>query len=371
MKNIGIITFHCVENYGAFLQTYASVQVLKNVSSNLNVAVVNYCPPYLAHQDTIDFMAWTSKNYSHLHNLKEILLYSLTVPNRVKRKIRYYLAKRNLPIAGKPFYHNYEYSGAGYDYLYLGSDQIWNPEITNGLDPVYFGDLPMCEKTIKFSYAASSGGAVYSNEDINLARTYLCQLRYIGVRERSGENFVREISGMDSHTVLDPVLLVNPEIWFGQTKNRLRKNRYILVYQLRQNPTLFTQAVKFAQQHNLQIIHFGDPTLGRKNIKSVSSAGPFEFINYIRYAEAVFTDSFHATCFSLIFKREFYTFLHKTRSSRIVDLGNDLGFSNRLVAWGEEAIFSPCDKLYDHLPSRLEEKRANSLSFLRTAVQNA
>ena len=34
MKNIGIITFHCVENYGAFLQTYASVERPHNFQHN-------------------------------------------------------------------------------------------------------------------------------------------------------------------------------------------------------------------------------------------------------------------------------------------------------------------------------------------------
>lgn len=370
MKSIGIITFHCVENYGAFLQTYASIQILRDIK-NANVSVIDYRPSFLTDQAKINFMAWTSKNNSIIINLKKVLLYSITVPNRVQRKIRFCFAQKKYPVSGKPFHNRCEYCGPGYDYLYLGSDQIWNPEITNGLDPVYFGDLPNCETSVKFSYAASFGGASYTNKEIDIAQSYLRQLRYIGVRERSGENFVKEIFARDSHTVLDPVLLVNPQIWFDQTKKRLRKERYILVYQLRQNPTLFTQAIKFAQQHHLQIIHFGDPTLRQKNIKSVSFAGPFEFINYIRFAEAVFTDSFHATCFSLIFKKEFYTFLHKTRSSRIIDLGNDLGFSDRLVAWNEETVFSTCDKLYDILEEKLEEERADSLNFLRTAVQNA
>lgn len=368
MKSIGIITFHCVENYGAFLQAYASVQILKDIE-NANVSVINYRPSYLTDQDKINFMAWTSKDNSLIQNLKKVLLYSITVPNRVRRKIRYHFAQKKYLVSGKPFHNRCEYCGSGYDYLYLGSDQIWNPEITNGLDPVYFGDLPNCETAVKFSYAASFGGASYSNKEIDIAHSYLRQLRYVGVRERSSETFVKEISGMNSHTVLDPVLLLNPKVWYDHTRKRLRKERYILVYQLRQNPTLFRQAVKFAQQHKLRIIHFGDPTLGRKNIKSVSFAGPFEFINYIRYAEAVFTDSFHATCFSLIFQKEFYTFLHKTRSSRIIDLGNDLGFSDRLVSWGEEAVFSTCDGLYDTFPLKLEEERADSLSFLRTAVQ--
>lgn len=370
MKNIGIITFHCVENYGAFLQTYASIQILKGIKGT-NVSVINYRPSFLTDQDKINFFAWTSERSSLICNLKKVLLYSITVPNRVQRKIRFYFARKRYFVSGKPFRNRSEYCGPRYDYLYLGSDQIWNPEITKGLDPVYFGDLPNCEKTIKFSYAASFGGASYSNKEIDIAQSYLRQLRYIGIRERSDENFVREISAKNPHTVLDPVLLVNPQVWFDQTKKRLLKEQYILVYQLRQTPTLFAQAAKFAQQHNFRIIHLGDPTLRQEGIKSVSFAGPFEFINYIRFAEAVFTDSFHATCFSLIFKKEFYTFLHKTRSSRLIDLGNDLGFSDRLVGWNEEAVFSTCDKLYDVLDLKLEQEKANSFEFLRIAMQSS
>lgn len=42
----------------------------------------------------------------------------------------------------------------GYDYLICGSDQIWNPKITNGLDPFYTAEIQTDAKYI--SYAVSS-----------------------------------------------------------------------------------------------------------------------------------------------------------------------------------------------------------------------
>ena len=45
------------------------------------------------------------------------------------------------------------------DICILGSDQIWNPDITGGIDGVFFGRLPFCNHPKILSYAASIGNS--------------------------------------------------------------------------------------------------------------------------------------------------------------------------------------------------------------------
>ena len=373
MKKIGIVTFHCVENYGAFLQTYASSQVLKQINQTLDVAVINYCPIYLKSQNQIDLFAWTKPENTLYDNLKAIFLYLITVPDRLYKKKRFLEAMKSIPVRGKPFSSQDSYDGESYDYLYLGSDQIWNPEITCGIDPIYFGELYGCDNAIKFSYAASFGGASYSDKDIDVLCKFLNKLSYIGVREKSSKAFVTTLIGRNAYAVLDPVLLLHPDTWYACTQKRLHKQRYILAYQLRENAFLLEQAQEYAQVHGYDLLHFGDRGLRemkRKSIECVSSAGPFEFINYIRYADAVFTDSFHATCFSLIFERLLFTYLHETRSSRIVDLGTSLGFVDFMIPCGKLAKLNNISSIPAAAKSTLAKQRKESLAFLQKILND-
>ena len=367
MKSIGIITFHSVENYGAFLQTYASSQILKKINPKLDVTVVNYRPLQFKHQDQINLLAWTTPENNLSQNLKAICLYLLTVPDRIQKKIRFFIAKRLIPVRGNVFTQQESYDGERFDYLYLGSDQIWNPEITGGIDPVYFGNLRGCNNSIKFSYAASFGGADYSDVDKQVLSNYLNELRYIGVREKSSENFVTDLIGKQPYTVIDPVLLLCPSKWYTLTKKRLYKHPYILAYQLRENSFLLKQAYDFAHLHGCTLLHFGDRGLRefrKEGIKSVSFSGPFEFINYIRYADAVFTDSFHATCFSFIFERPLFTYLGQSRSNRIVDLGDSLGFSSFIVPCGESAELDSIKSIPSSARVELSKRIKDSYIFL-------
>lgn len=66
-------------------------------------------------------------------------------------------------------------------------------------------------------------------------------------------------------------------------------------------------------------------------------AGPVEFIATIRNASLVCTDSFHATCFSLLYERPLYVLKRfsegssKSQNSRLVDLLDLVGLKHRII----------------------------------------
>ena len=96
---------------------------------------------------------------------------------------------------------------------------------------------------------------------------------------------------------------------------------------------------------------------------------PEEFVRRISGAKYVFTDSFHALAFSLIFRRDFYCFRRILPSgiqqeSRIVDLLADLSIEGRYFAGADGFVF-PSDPIdYDRTETILKDKIKVSKQFL-------
>jgi hypothetical protein len=98
----------------------------------------------------------------------------------------------------------------------------------------------------------------------------------------------------------------------------------------------------------------------------ITDAGPLEFINMINNAELVIANSFHATAFSIILDKDFYTFplpLLKN-SSRMEDLLSCLKIENR---------FNPSSILeqsidYFKVKELLEQEICKSRDFLMKCI---
>jgi hypothetical protein len=60
------------------------------------------------------------------------------------------------------------------------------------------------------------------------------------------------------------------------------------------------------------------------------TAGPSEFLGYIHNAEYVISNSFHAVAFSIIFEKHFAAFMHSSRGTRIKNILEVCGLTNRL-----------------------------------------
>ena len=105
--------------------------------------------------------------------------------------------------------------------------------------------------------------------------------------------------------------------------------------------------------------------------------GPREFLNYIRNAEYVFTDSFHCSVFSILYKRNFFTFSRfsetasQSTNTRIDNLLHLTGLEQRRWhstkgvddAINMKSVFSQVDE-------RLEALRRESMEYLKTALSD-
>lgn len=334
-EKIGIATFHCAENYGAFLQAFALSKWIQD-RTPLKVMVVNYRPKYLLEPYKICFKKRLTANMPFLRKCKAFISFCVEVPYRLIRKWKFKKAETLLPLTGK--YVSAEFKlDASYKGIVLGSDQIWNTSLTQGLDPVYWGGT-VPESCKKIAYAASIGLSEYPDEIKEKTTGMLTQIDYIGVREEASVDLIQSMLKKQVMVNVDPVMLVERDFWH-QYECHVAFDDYILVYCVRNSPYIMQDAYRLAKKYNKRILHFGDPSIRATfpdiEVHSLAYCGPFDFISYISHADIILTDSFHAMCFSIIYNKRFFVYLNKTRSERLLTLATIGKCSDRLVECDE------------------------------------
>ena len=93
---------------------------------------------------------------------------------------------------------------------------------------------------------------------------------------------------------------------------------------------------------------------------------PEEFIGYIQYARCVVTNSFHATSFSIILKKDFYTLRRPTKNGRSQFLLDKMGLSDRLVDTGQNISYKSVN--YEGIDLKIDAFRKESLNFILDAL---
>ena len=209
MKKIGILTFHNVINYGGVLQCMALQDFLK--AYNYEVEVINYKSKHIGKNNKLI-------KFSSPSNLIKSVL---TLPFNYIRKKRYNnFIKNNLILTNdvKNYDELKKLCEEKYDYVIIGSDQVWNSEITENEADVYFLENINVKK---ISYAASTGDDKII--DINRIIKNSNDFEAISVREESTYNKLLS-HNIKAELNVDPTLLLRTEYW--NTKTTVINNQY-------------------------------------------------------------------------------------------------------------------------------------------------
>lgn len=358
---IGIITFHFAFNYGAALQAFAMQEHL--CSMGHDAFIIDYSPEY------------HTKIYSHGRTWKSCFQLPIwRFPLRIMAKIfRNYDKQRskNFITFSKKYFRLYPYNPnsdfSEFDCILLGSDQIWRQDITNNtFDGPYYGDGFKCRV---FSYAASNRATTLNEEDANNYRAKLNQLTHIGVREPMLQALLQPLTDKKVNLNVDPTLLAGTEVYASMNLQRLEHEKYILLYMIPHRPEVFCLAKKYAEQNNLKLICLVDLPNSRLTKYYDQIAGPKEFLSYIKYAECIFTTSFHGTALSLLFNKQFYSVRQHTNADiRLESILEQVGLIDRFI----EVESSPIPKEIDYstVNSKLSELRVVSQTYLESAIIN-
>lgn len=305
--NCVIVTFHSELNYGAVLQAYA----LQAYLGENNQAKV------------LDFRM--KKN----RNIKDFItgnIFTIIKKYKFKRFI-----KQELDLTKKVFNVNETQKEIKqFDYVIVGSDQVWAFDLIKGYEQIYYLDMNL-EETKKVSYAASFGKDETIVNHKEAIQKYLEKFYKISTREESSSKILNtmEISCTD---VIDPTLLLSKEEYIKKFHLVKQEKRYILVYMLTIDETMINIVKQISERLNMDIICFNNRNRFGKRGICVPNSGPKEFVNLFYNASFVVTNSFHGTCFSIIFRKPFISFAHETKGVRQINLLRKAGLEDRIYS---------------------------------------
>lgn len=300
---IKTITCHDVYNHGASLQAYVLQTYLESMGHS--VEIIDYKPDYLSGH----YRLWTVDNpVFDIPFIKQLYLLA-KLPGRLislKRKRLFdEFTNKNLKLTNHRYSSNEELkeNPPQADVFIAGSDQIWNTLFQNGRDPAFYLDFaPKTSRRI--SYAAS-----FATEDVvegykPFVQKMLQNFDTISIRERCSLSLLSSLGRKDGVVVCDPVFLLNRNQWVELLPKGQKVERYLLVYDTERSDKVKRVAQRIAKAKKLKIYNVSAFRIGYAD-KELWASSPLDFVQLIRDAEYVVSNSFHATAFSIIFERNF------------------------------------------------------------------
>ncbi len=363
---IGILTFHVAMNVGAQLQALALFRTLTDWGHE--VQFIRYEPEYL--KRPYRFFRNVNIKNGIASCIKQFLLHIICdTCGWIKTKRHYFkFQNRYYVFTSKHFNSPKELVNSNFDAIVVGSDQIWNPEITGGcLDPMYMLQFS-CAKIRKISYAASFSKKHMKKDDVENLVESLKTFYAMSVRENELKLYLTSVSNLKIDVVLDPTLLLPKNNWLAMMpRKRIIKEHYVLLYQARgEKKKIYQQTVDLAKQLNATVYDASGMNY-RIRKHGMQYVSPIEFLNLIYFAEAVVTVSFHGTAMSLILEKPFFSiYLNDGRDGRVLNLLRTVKLTSQLKSLGENLPLPNID--YSKVCKYLEIEREKSLSFLNKAL---
>lgn len=270
----------------------------------------------------------------------------------------------------KRIFFTSQLKGLPYSIYLVGSDQIWNPDITCGLRKAYFGAFQNKKKEKVIAYAASLGGADLSSEYNEEFAELVRHIDLVSLREREAVPYVEQFYEKPIEVVLDPVFLLERNNW-KQIEKPPKRDGYILVYLTEANKELNAYVKALSGEKKLPVVELrisGGAT--DESFEVECTAGPAEFLGYIHKADYVVTNSFHAVAFSIIYRKPFFAFLHNSRGARVRNILRIHGLEDRLYRKDADiTIDSPID--WGDAERQAEKVKKASKDFLMEHVAGA
>ena len=375
---VGLLTLDSrIYNYGGFLQEMALQDAIKGLGYECEII------DYEVRQEFNTFSLKRGiKNFS-FDKIKKKLTKEKTTPlsssvsdsiTKRKRAFDKYRA-HNLVLSKKLSYSDLHSVDLPYEQLVCGSDQIWNPDYNIPAFFLNFGRKD-CRKII---YAASIGKGQLSGLERKTYSKLLEFPDYISVREDSAQKLISSITEKNVELVLDPTLLHQQEYWMKKADDSsLNHRNYIFCYFLNLTDEKVKSANDFARKNNCEIIAIPylhnevEEYTEKLEGKILSEVNPADFLNLIRNAEAIITDSFHATVFSIIFKKNFWCFGRNVgtynMNTRLHTLLGYVEMQDRLIEPNDLKNKMHCTHVDIDLHN-LKMKQNESIAFLSNALE--
>jgi len=381
MRNIGLCIVYNHKNYGSILQSLATVRAVQKLDCE---------PKIIRYRKSSSFFLKSiprlfnhillKEKYTRWQKKASLLLHKkIKQCNEIRNKCFDTFCNNKFNNYLSPIYNGYkelcEYS-SNYSKVLSGSDQLWSP---SGL-PTNFYNLMFVPSYIpKISYASSFGVSKIPFYQKNRTAEYLNRIEYISVRELAGQKIIKELTGKEIPLVCDPTLLLTKEEWEQEIpKKSFFEKPYILAYLLGANKEHRNAVNELKEKTKLPIValrHLDQYVPSDESFGDFApyNVGPNEFVNLIRFADFVCTDSFHGTVFSCLHSKQFSTFYRYSskeivsKNSRIDSLLKKLCLEDRIYSGNIMDIQKTVN--WSLVEEKIGEFRSFSFEFLREALK--
>lgn len=348
MTKVALLTIWREKNYGAELQAYATVRAL----TELGVEV-----------EMIDFRLSDDVKLSAKGRIARFIS-NFSIENKKFKKFW----KKYIP-AGK-YYQSLDElrkDPPKADIYIVGSDQVWNPEITRNKAAAYFLDFGS-DNIRRASYASSFGTSQWKGDETltNIANQRLRKFIKIGCREASGVKILENTFGVNASNVLDPIFLHKG---YPEFTGNLTPQNTLVYYPLSKFDEVGEFSKKLAGQLGLKFVNANKKTyILNKIVWNRPSIQ--QWVKSIAEASFVITSSFHGLALSVLFHRQFAILQNsnRERSSRVTDLLKILDLDDRYYNSVEELNKAkPWEKIidYERVENLLNIYYSFSWSFLK------
>lgn len=336
MAKINLLTIHYGRCFGAVMQTYATCRLLEEAGHE--VTVINIVHPRL------------KRIYTSLNNIKNIInewqFYRFKKNYFSKMTVKTYsISEQKLPEA---------------DYTIVGSDQVWNRDITGIFGKTFYLDfVPENQKRVAF--CSSFGKAIWDeNEEFtNEIKKEFNRFHAISVREKSGVKIIKDTFGLES------VNLQDPTIGYGNFESlTLNSKRQNCIFTF-----LLNQSLEAKEKAQFISKEMGIPLYKKSRLRLYLLNGPRHWLTNIKNCKYIITDSFHGLALSILFKKHFFVFCADPKKfTRLESLLSLLGLRGRFVESKmdfnnrKEELLKPID--YDKVEELLSIEKDKFKDFI-------
>ena len=323
---IGVCIKYFHENYGGMLQAYATTAILEE--KGLNYELIRYkkkLTPMGIVRSLPRLLNRVLLNDKYEAFLKKqgLRAHPEFSQNDKIRMAQFEKFKEEHFTKLSPVLEGYEALCEGarrYSAVITGSDQLWSPA---GLPTNFYNLMFVPEDIRKISYASSFGVKTIPWYQKTRTAAYLNRLDHISMRENRGAEIVQELTGKKVLTVLDPVLMFDKSGWEKMVPVQKEiEEPYLFAYFLGKNPE-YREAVKqAAEKLGCKVValrHLDQYVPEDENFGDFApyDVSPDRFLNFLRGAEYVCTDSFHGFCFSIIHGKQVIVFNRYSNASKV------------------------------------------------------
>lgn len=309
-NSVGIATVYTGFNYGSALQAFATKTLLEDMG--YNASILKLGGSMIPGRDVRikKTMVVLFRSLLHSGGMKSLKNYGDSIKKTLSAESKGYF-NHFTDFYLQPETASYkslkkEAQSEKYKAFVCGSDQIWNSAVFY-VDPFYY--LRFAPEGKRIAFAPSFGRDFVPDYNKKKIKKYLSGIKHKSVREASGKDIIKDLTGDNAQALVDPTLALSAQEWTHHLKLNNNDEKYLLAYFLDKPSEKAINAVKaIGEKYSLKIIGLPYSVDGLPWVENIVSAGPREFVEYIKNASFVCTDSFHGTAFSLNFNIPFYTF---------------------------------------------------------------